>query len=90
MHKIKYIHDKWVLVTTLWRALRLRMEERPQYGGQLRIYWIGSCQQPTRYSPPALLRNMHKCLGPGLMLWYDLSNGKGTWDLVHGMCGACI
>ena len=22
-------HDKWVLVTTAWRVLRLRMEERP-------------------------------------------------------------
>jgi len=23
-------HDKWVPVTTVWRALRLRIEERPQ------------------------------------------------------------
>jgi hypothetical protein len=23
------------------------------------------------------------CLGPGLILWYDVSNRKGTWDLVH-------
>jgi hypothetical protein len=23
------IHDKWVPVTTAWRVLRLRMEERP-------------------------------------------------------------
>jgi hypothetical protein len=25
-----------------------------------------------------LLRNVSKRLGPGLMLWYDLSYGKGT------------
>jgi len=23
------------------------------------------------------------CIGPGLILWYDLSNGKETWHLVH-------
>ena len=23
------------------------------------------------------------CLGPGLTLWYDLSNGKGTRELVR-------
>jgi hypothetical protein len=23
-----------------------------------------------------LLRNVSKCLGPGLILWHDLSNGK--------------
>jgi len=36
----------------------------------------------------ALLQNMNTCLGPGLILWYDLSNGKGTRDLVPGMLGA--
>jgi len=29
-------------------------------------------------------------LGPGLILWYDLSNEKGTIDLVRGMLGACM
>jgi len=24
------------------------------------------------------------------ILWYDISSGKGTWDLVPGMLGACI
>ena len=24
------------------------------------------------------------CLGPGLILWYDLSDGKGTRGLVRG------
>ena len=38
-----------------------------------------------------LLRNIHrKCLGPGLTLWYDLSKGKGSCDLVRVMLGACI
>jgi len=29
-------------------------------------------------------------LAPGLIVWYDVSNGKGTSYLVHGMKGACI
>jgi hypothetical protein len=42
------------LVTTAWRDLRLRMEEKAsRYGGQLRIYWISSRGQPTRGGPPA-------------------------------------
>jgi hypothetical protein len=38
----------------------------------------------------ALLRIGYICFGPGLILRYDLSNGKGTCDSVHGMLGACI
>jgi hypothetical protein len=42
------------LFTTAWRALRLQMEETPsRYGGQLRMYWIRSREQPTRGGPPA-------------------------------------
>ena len=37
-----------------------------------------------------LLRNVYTCLKPELILWYDLSNGEGTWDLVRGMYVACI
>ena len=29
-------------------------------------------------------------LKPGLILWYDLSNERGTWDLVLGMLGAYV
>jgi len=37
-----------------------------------------------------LLRNIHKpSLEPGLIIWYDLSNERGTLDLVLGMLGAC-
>jgi threonine/homoserine/homoserine lactone efflux protein len=36
----------------------------------------------------ALLQNMNTCPGPGLILWYDLSNEKGTQDSVPGMLGA--
>jgi len=36
-----------------------------------------------------LLWNIHRqSLRPGLILWYDLSNERGT-DLVLGMLGAC-
>ena len=27
-------------------------------------------------------------LGLGLILWYNLGNGKGTWDFIHGTWGA--
>jgi hypothetical protein len=30
---------------------------------------------------------MNTCLGPGLILWYDLSNGKGKMDLQEVGCG---
>jgi hypothetical protein len=33
---------------------------------------------------------MNTSLGPGQILWHDLSNKKGTSDLVGGMLGACI
>jgi hypothetical protein len=32
---------------------------------------------------------MNTCLGPGLILWYDVSDEKGIRDLVCGMLGAC-
>jgi len=42
--------DKWVPVTTAWRVLRLRMEERPPIW---RIHWISSRGQSTSGGPPA-------------------------------------
>ena len=36
----------------------------------------------------ALLQNMNTFLRPGLIVWYDLSNEKGTRDSVPGMLGA--
>jgi hypothetical protein len=39
----------------------------------------------------SLLRNIHRqSLGPGLILWYDLSNERRTRDLILGMLGAYI
>jgi hypothetical protein len=38
----------------------------------------------------ALLRNGYACLGPGLILWYELSNGRETLDFVDGMLVACM
>jgi exonuclease III len=35
------------------------------------------------------LRNVSKCLGPGLILWHDVSNGKRTGDLVVEILGVC-
>jgi len=38
-----------------------------------------------------LLRNFHRqSLGPRLILWFDVSNERGTGDLVLGTLGACI
>jgi hypothetical protein len=38
-----------------------------------------------------LLWNIHwQSLRPGLILWYDLSNERETWDFVLGMLGACV
>jgi hypothetical protein len=35
-----------------------------------------------------LLQNIHRQrLRPGLILWYDQSSERGTWDLVLGMLG---
>jgi hypothetical protein len=28
-----------------------------------------------------MFRTILKCLGLGLILWYDVSNGKGAWNL---------
>jgi len=99
--------DKWVPVTTAWRVLRLRMEERPPtwrvaaniLNKQSRTAdkgWSSSLTvgRGANNSSPLkriLLRNIHRqSLGPGLILWYNLSNERGTWDLVLGMLGACI
>jgi len=32
-----------------------------------------------------LLRNGYICVGLRLILWYDVRNGRRTWNLVHGM-----
>jgi hypothetical protein len=37
-----------------------------------------------------MLGTIQKGHQPGLIIWYDLGNGKGTRHLVHGMLGACI
>jgi len=38
-----------------------------------------------------LLQNLYtERLGPGLIVWYNLSNEKGIRDLVLGLLGACI
>jgi len=36
------------------------------------------------------IKKINRCLGSGQVLWYDLSNGKGTFDLVNGMLGVCM
>jgi hypothetical protein len=72
--------DEWVPVTMKLRVLRLRMEERPPI-------WRGSAnilKKQTRTADKGWSFSWGG-VGPGLILCYDLSNGKGTCDLVYGM-----
>ena len=46
------VHDKWVLVTTPWQDLRIRMEEQPPIRRVQRIFLKSSQGQPTRVGPP--------------------------------------
>jgi len=80
--------DKWVPVTTAWRVLRLRVEERsPVWRVAAHILnmqtraadkgWFSSLgfgRDADKSSPykPALLRNISTLLGLGLIIWYDL------------------
>jgi hypothetical protein len=104
--KVIQIRDKWVSVTTAWRVLRLWMEERPPMwriaanilNKQSRTSdkWRSSilrvgrdANNPTTYKLTQL-RNINGCLESGQILRWDVSNGKGTFDSVHGMLGACM
>jgi hypothetical protein len=51
-----YIHVKWVPVTTAWRVLRLRMEERPPIWRVAANKLSKLRGQPTRGGPPAAWR----------------------------------
>jgi hypothetical protein len=46
-------HVMWVLVTTAWRVLRLRMKETAFIYGGLPVYGISSRGQPTSDDPPS-------------------------------------
>jgi len=88
------MHDKRVPVATAWRVLRLRMEERPPIwrsaanilNNQSRkddkggppAWWLGEVLTTPHRKKNALLRNRYMCMGPGLVLWYDLRREKGT------------
>jgi hypothetical protein len=51
--QLHYTHVKWVPVTTAWRVLRLRMEERPPIWRVAANKLNKQCGQPTRGGPPA-------------------------------------
>jgi hypothetical protein len=99
--------DKWVPVTTAWRVLRLRMEERPpmwrvtanilnKQSRTVKKRWssslgVGQGAKNSFLLKRILLRNIHRqSLGPGLILWYELSKERRTWVLVLGVLGDCI
>ena len=86
--------DKWVPVNTEWCVLSLRIEERlPIRRVPANILnnrkrtadkgWSFSLDVGRGVDKPsliklALLQKMNTWVGPGLILLYDLSNGKGT------------
>jgi hypothetical protein len=54
-------------------------------------WWLGEGLTTPHCKNESLLQNIHRqSLGHGLRLLYDLSNERGTRDLVPGMLGACI
>jgi len=78
------------------RLFRLRVEERTPIWRVYANIFNFSRGQPTRGGPPTfgrgannsspweriVLRNINEGFGPGLILWYDLSNGQvnsGFW-----------
>ena len=95
------IHDKWVPVTNAWRVLWLWTKERPRIRTVAANISTKRPHKPKRGGPPAcelgellttlltvktgLVTNVYMRLGPGMILWYHLGNGKGTRDLVYGM-----
>ena len=87
--------DKWVPATRAWCVLKLRMEKWPPIWRVamnilIKQPWTAdkgwsstlvSCKQLLTVKC-ILLQNIHaESLRPGLILWYNLSNKKGTWHL---------
>jgi hypothetical protein len=80
--------DKWGPVTTAWRVLRLRVEERPAIWrvaanilnmqtrtadkGWSSSFGFGRDADNSSPKKLALLRNINVLLGRGLIVWYDL------------------
>jgi hypothetical protein len=96
--------DKWVPFTTALYVVRLQIEERPPiwrvaetilnklqtvdkgWSSSLGAGWGANNSSPLKC---IFLQNIHgQNPRPGLILWYDISNKRGTWDLVLGMLGA--
>jgi len=88
--------DKWIPVKMAWRVLRLRIEGRPPIwrvadnilNNHLRTAdkgWFSSLGVGRDAKPPHRknVSGYEMSLGPGLILWYDVSNGMlrtGTGD----------
>ena len=92
--EVTFARNKWVPVTMAWRVLGLRMEKRhPIWRLAANISnkqsrtadkgWSSSLGLDDVLTTP-YLKTYHvmnvrtESLGPGLIFWYDLSNGKGT------------
>jgi hypothetical protein len=95
-------HGKWVPVIMSWRVLSLRMEERQSIWKvaanilnkqplTAEKRWSSSLGVGVRWDiltvKTDIVTKWIMWLGHELILWYDLSNGKETRDLAHGMLG---
>jgi len=69
---LNIFHDKWDSVTTAWRVLRLRMEERPPI-------WKVAATVLNKQFRTAVKGWSSMYLGSGFIFWHNLSNGKGNW-----------
>jgi hypothetical protein len=75
---------KWFPVIMAWRILNLYMEETAfKYGGYQQKYWISSRRQPTRGSPPEILRNVTHSLVLDEFFGMNSSNSC-CWVLCSG------
>jgi len=104
--KVNKIRDKWVPVTMAWRVLALWIEERPpvwtiaanifnKQSWTSDKWWssilgVGRGAKNKTLYKLTQLRNINGCLESGQVLRCDVSNGKGTFDSVHRILGACM
>ena len=80
-------------MATVWRVAAKILNERSQTvdKGWSSSLGVGRGANNSSLLKRILLQNVHRqSLGPGLILWNDLSNERRTSDLVLGKLGASI
>jgi hypothetical protein len=74
---------RWRNGLRIWRvaANTLNKQSRTAEKGWSSSLVVGRGANNSSPYKIVMLRNRSQSLGPGLILWYNLSNGQGTWDL---------